>query len=239
MCVLAIETATSAGSLAILRDEKVIFQDYININVALSETIMARIDSALKFLKIDKKEFKAVCISNGPGSFTSLRIGLSTAKGIATGLKIPLIAFNTLEILASNTFGTEKKIFSILDARMNEAYVSIFDSKLNTILAAHCRSYNRLLDDIEGDYICVGDTDLMLPTYKPASKKEGSLIESNSLLHFALPHQNLLLAASQFSLLKYNNIKLKYDEEYIHKLEPFYIRSSNSQVSNVLPKKLS
>jgi len=209
MCLLAIETTRSSGSYALLKDDKIIYQDNVDMKTTHSETIMCRIDNALKAMKIEKTDLKGICVSNGPGSFTGCRIGLATAKGICTGLKIPLIAFNTLEILASNLYGTDKNILSVLDARMNEAYVAVFDKNLQMIVDSHCRPYKSITDGLKGDYICVGDTHLI------TGKHEKALL-----------HQNMINASSMFSLMKYKNIALKYDEEYLAALEPYYIRSA-------------
>ena len=148
-------------------------------------------------------------ISNGPGSFTGLRIGLATAKGICTGLQIPLITFNTLELLAINVYGTPKNILTVIDARMKEAYVALYDSQLNVLIENHCRVYDEITNEIKSDFICVGHT---------------HLIKDNNV-HTALPHQNMLNAAAQFSLIKYKNIKVKYDKEFIYNVEPYYVRA--------------
>jgi len=205
MCLLAIESSTQAASIAIKKNDKIIYLDYINIATSHSETIMPRIDTALKLLRIDKKDLTGITVSIGPGSFTGLRVGLATAKGIATGLRIPLISFNTLEVLASNVYGTEKHILSVLDARMNEAYVALFDKDLNIVIDTHCRPLDNVFDNIEVDYVSVGN----VPTLNFTS----------------LPHQNLLTAAAHFSLLDYKKMSLKFDEDYVYNLEPFYVRS--------------
>ena len=231
MCIIAIETATTIGSVAILRDEKIIYQELADLKTTHSETIMVRIDNALTSLKIDKSEIKALSISNGPGSFTGLRIGLATAKGICTGLKVPLIVFNTLEVLAANVYGTNKQILSILDARMNEVYMSVFDSCLNIVVKSHCRAYSDFLEDLKGEYVCVGDTQLLELLKNTAVYQSPDEVKNNETRFYkALPHQNILSAASQFSLMKLKNTTFDYNEEFIHKLEPFYVRNADSQV---------
>ena len=214
MIILAIETTSQGSSLAIQKDNKIIYQDYCSLRGSHSETIMPKIDSTLKLFDINKKELSAVCVSIGPGSFTGCRIGLATAKGICTGLKIPLIAFNTLEILAANVYGTNKNILSILDARMNEVYIAEYDSTLLQIKKPSCKKYSDIFEGMEGEYICVGDVH-RLPLQTIESKLE--IIES-------LPHQNILSASSILSLLSHKNIKIEYDEEYINKVEPYYVR---------------
>jgi len=216
MCLLAIETATSSGSYAILRDGKIIYQDIIDMRTTHSETIMVRVDDALKALKIDKKEIEGICVSNGPGSFTGCRIGLATAKGISTGLRIPLVAFDTLEVLAANAYGTDKNILSVIDARMNEAYVGVYDSSLGIIKGAHCRPYGEITNDLTGDYICVGDV---------------HLVNDNARFKKALAHQNVIQASAMFSLMQLKGIEMVYDQEYIFALEPYYVRSAFAQVN--------
>ena len=217
MIILAIETTSQGGSLAIQKGNQIIYQDYFAMRSSHSETIMPKIDSTLKLFEIDKKELSAVCVSIGPGSFTGCRIGLATAKGICTGLKIPLLAFNTLEILAANIYGTNKRILSILDARMNEIYIAEYDSFLLTIKEPCCKKYSDIFQGMKGDYICVGDIHL-LPN--EITNKSLKIIK-------ALPHQNILSAAAMMSLLDYKNINLVYDKEYIHNIEPFYVRGVN------------
>ena len=212
MCLLAIETTKSTGSYALLKDDKIIYQDIVDVKVTHSETIMCKIDSALQSMKIEKSDLKGICVSNGPGSFTGCRIGLATAKGICTGLKIPLLTFNTLQILASNVYGTNKQILSVLDARMNEVYVAVFDQNLTMVSESHCRSYKSITDGLQGEYICVGDVNL--------------ITDESNRFQKALQHQNIIHASSMFSLIKYKNIEIKYDEEFNSNVEPFYIRSA-------------
>jgi len=210
MLILAIETSTSTGSFAISNEGKIIFQDYADMKITHSESIMVRIDNAMNSLKISKTDLKGVCVSIGPGSFTGLRIGLATAKGICSAFMIPLIAFNTLEILACNVYGSGKNILSLIDARMNEVYMAVYDENFNNIIESCCRKYDDIVNVGIGDYLCVGDIHLL--------PKEDRFIK-------ALPHQNLINAAAMFSLMKLKKIDFTYDEKVIERLEPNYIRN--------------
>ena len=222
--ILAIETSTTIGSIAILRDERIVYQDFADLKTTHSETIMVRIDNALKSLKYAKSDLKAVCISNGPGSFTGLRIGLATAKGICTGLKIPLVAFNTLEVLAANVYGTDRNILSILPAHKNEAYIAVFDPFLNVLIETHNRENDKVLENLSGKFICVGDIQHIASSANPPLASGVGERCVNYDFALALPHQNMLVAAAQFSLLKHKNISLVYDQDYIYKLEPCYYK---------------
>ena len=207
MCILAIETSTSRGSIAILKNEIIVYQDYADLMISHSESLMHRIDNILSSLNIKKNQLSAISVTTGPGSFTGLRIGLATAKGISTGLKIPLISFNTLESLAVNVYGTSKQILSVLDARTKDAYVALFDSSLNMIMDIQCRKYDRITEGIHGEFICVGDVHLVETDF------------------YASKHQNVLTAASQFSLMQLKKIDLSYNQDNIYNLEPLYIKS--------------
>ena len=94
------------------------------------------IAEALEVLKSQGKSLNAVAVSSGPGSYTGLRIGVSTAKGLCYGLDIPLIAVSTLEVLAAEALksfeGNENVLFCpMIDARRMEVYSAFYDSKLN------------------------------------------------------------------------------------------------------------
>ncbi len=219
MILLAIDTSTSSGSIALCTtnpdysDMKIIYQQYLSTNTTHSETLLPEIDNALKKNKLEKRDLSAVLVSIGPGSFTGLRIGLATAKGICTGLKIPLVPFNSLEILASNVYGSNQKILSIIDARMNEAYVSIFNRDLTIELPIELRAYEKITENLVENYVCIGNVNLVQ--------------EANNLI-FALPHQNIINASSMFSMLKYKAISLDYNQEIIDNTEPVYIRNSTN-----------
>jgi tRNA threonylcarbamoyladenosine biosynthesis protein TsaB len=220
MILLAIDTSSVSGSIALasanenLTDFKIIYQQYLSINITHSETLLPEIDNAFKKNKLDINQLSAVLVSIGPGSFTGIRIGLATAKGICTGLKIPLIPFNTLELLATNVYGTERQILSLIDARMNEAYISIYNHNLSIELPAELRPYDQICKDLNEKYLCVGHTHL--------------ITNNNDNFAFALAHQNIINASSMFSLLIYHNLPIEYNPEIINNTEPTYIRNSTN-----------
>ena len=132
--ILHLETTTDVCSVALSKDDEVI---------ALKESAEERnhaallslfIEEVLENQKIKTKDLSAVSVSEGPGSYTGLRIGVSTAKGIAYGLNIPLIAIPTLQAIAYSALLNEKNfdfIAPMIDARRMEVYTSLFDSQLN------------------------------------------------------------------------------------------------------------
>ena len=102
MTILGIETATMTGGVALLDEKRLISEYTLNVRTTHTARLMPALDQILKDSSVDKSEIDGVAISMGPGSFTGLRIGLATAKGLALGLDIPLLGVPTLDALARN-----------------------------------------------------------------------------------------------------------------------------------------
>jgi tRNA threonylcarbamoyladenosine biosynthesis protein TsaB len=130
--ILNIETATDICSIAVSYEGKILsLVEEANNNHASRITLM--IEEALAEAKINIKDLAAVAMSNGPGSYTSLRVGTSTAKGICYALDIPLIAVDTLTALAYSVFNDLEKADMLycpmIDARRMEVYSVVFEEK--------------------------------------------------------------------------------------------------------------
>jgi tRNA threonylcarbamoyladenosine biosynthesis protein TsaB len=130
--ILNIETATDICSIAVSYEGKILsLVEEANNNHASRITLM--IEEALREAEISIKDLAAVAMSNGPGSYTSLRVGTSTAKGICYALDIPLIAVDTLTALAYSVFNDLEKADMLycpmIDARRMEVYSIIFEKK--------------------------------------------------------------------------------------------------------------
>ncbi len=131
--ILNIETSTTNCSVSLSHDDNLI--DIIetnSTNYSHSENLHVFIDNLMNKNKLKFDQLNACSISRGPGSYTGLRIGLSAAKGICFGVDIPLISISSLKIIA-NAVKFDGLIVSTMDARRDEVYSCIFDSKLNTI----------------------------------------------------------------------------------------------------------
>ena len=137
--ILVIETATKNCSLALCENGITLKSiDYNDGNFSHAEKLHILIEKILSKSDREFKDLNAIAVSKGPGSYTGLRIGVSASKGLCFGLNIPLIAIETLEILA-RTYLEENKItekdllIPMIDARRMEVYTAVFDSKLNKI----------------------------------------------------------------------------------------------------------
>ncbi len=136
--ILCLETSASICSVAIGRDSRTLIalQESSSSNDHAS-MIMKHVDNCLKEAKINLSDLQGVAISQGPGSFTGLRVGVAAAKAICFALNIPLIAVSTLEALAQaalNQHPGADYCASMIEARKEEVYGAIFDRSLRLIL---------------------------------------------------------------------------------------------------------
>ena len=138
--ILCIETATIACSVALTKDGIVLSKKETTEKNAHSAKLTIFIDEVLKENKLGFSDLDAIAVSKGPGSYTGLRIGVSTAKGLCYALDVPLIAINTLQSLAWGMAGSfsEKKHTSpllcpMIDARRMEVYAAVFNFDLEEV----------------------------------------------------------------------------------------------------------
>ncbi len=128
MKILAIDSSGLVASAAVVDERKVIAEYNVNNKKTHSQTLLPMIDELKKILDLDLSTLDAVAISKGPGSFTGLRIGSATAKGIALALEKPIIEISSLEAMAFQIFGTESIICPIMDARRGQVYTAMFEN---------------------------------------------------------------------------------------------------------------
>jgi len=134
MVILHIETSTNVCSVAVSEHSGLLFSVSNDEEMNLAALLSGFVDQALMFIKANNKKPDAVAVSSGPGSYTGLRIGVSTAKGLCYGLDIPLIAVSTPEIIATGALKqiNDHDLFLIcpmIDARRMEVYSAFYNSK--------------------------------------------------------------------------------------------------------------
>lgn len=130
--ILHIETSTKACSVALSKnDECIKYKEFLGQNFSHAEKLPGFIDDIINESEIDKENLSAISISSGPGSYTGLRIGCSTAKGLSFALGIPLISVDTLQISTEDKVQvTEDDLYiSVMKARLNEVFIAIYDKK--------------------------------------------------------------------------------------------------------------
>ena len=126
MIILGIDTTTRACSVALLEDQALLAEFTLNIMKTHSERLMPLIDSALSECGVERERVGAVAVAVGPGSFTGLRIGISTARAFCQALSIPGIAVSTLEALALSLPATDHLVCPLLDARRKQVYSALY-----------------------------------------------------------------------------------------------------------------
>lgn len=126
MKILAIDSSGLTASAAVLENGLMIAEYTVTHKKTHSQTLLPMIDTILQTLQMDLQEIDAIAVAKGPGSFTGLRIGSATAKGLGFVLKKPIIAVPTVEALAYNLYGVTALICPLMDARRNQVYTGIY-----------------------------------------------------------------------------------------------------------------
>lgn len=128
MVVLGIDASTKTGSVA-LYDSEIGILSEINANIRLnhSDSLMSIIDMVFSLAKLKPKDVNRVAVSIGPGSFTGIRVGVGTAKGLAYSIGCDIVGINELDIIAHTVSQTSNKIISLIDARKGRVYYSAYE----------------------------------------------------------------------------------------------------------------
>lgn len=140
MTILAIDSSGLVASVAIMTEEAMLAEYTVNYKKTHSQTLLPMINEIVTMLEIDMKMIDAIAIAKGPGSFTGLRIGSATAKGLGLALDKPIIEIPTSDALAYNVFSQDCIICPLMDARRNQVYTGLYTFKENefTILEEQC-----------------------------------------------------------------------------------------------------
>lgn len=126
MKLLAVESATLSGGAAILDGDRLLGEITLNIALTHSERLLAAVDRLLADCGLAPADLEGLAVSVGPGSFTGLRVGLATVKGLAMALDLPIAPVPTLDALAARLPFADAPVCPILDARKNEVYLSLY-----------------------------------------------------------------------------------------------------------------
>lgn len=126
MRVLALDSSGLVASVAIIEEEQTLAEYTLNYKMTHSQTLLPMLDAVVKLMGFDLATVDAIAVAGGPGSFTGLRIGSATAKGLGLALDKPLIHIPTAEGMAYNLFGVQGLICPIMDARRNQVYTGLY-----------------------------------------------------------------------------------------------------------------
>lgn len=129
MKILALDSSAVSASVALSDDDKILSSDFINAGITHSQSLMPMVESVLKRAQTDISEIDLFAVTNGPGSFTGVRIGVSTIKGLAFPLAKKCIGVSTLELIAMNLEERDCIVLSAMDARRAQIYTATFRIK--------------------------------------------------------------------------------------------------------------
>ena len=139
MKILSIECSATPCSAAVLEDGRIISQSFSNVRLTHSQTLMPMIKFVLDSAFTDVNDIEAFAVGVGPGSFTGIRIGISTVKGLAAAGNKKCIPVSVLRAMAENYSGTDCIVCAVMDARCNQVY--------NALFKVHAGGIERLCDD--------------------------------------------------------------------------------------------
>jgi len=216
MKVLGIETSTPIGSIALIDDEEIIAEYNYQGKLEHSAWLMPAIDKLLKDVTLSCEDIEGIAVSSGPGSFTGLRIGISTVKGLVQGLGIPVVGVSTLDSLAWNLPYTEKIICPVLDAKKKEVYTALYNGQtLERLTEYLVISPERLIEMISEPTIFLGSG---------LKSCQDQLMQSLNDKKVYFAHSSLWLPrASNIALLGLKNLKAGKHED-IYSFAPLYLR---------------
>lgn len=126
MKLLCFDTSAKTASVAVVEPGKILAECSVTTGLTHSQTMMPLCDSLLKGAGLDLSQIDLFAISHGPGSFTGLRIGIGTVKGLSQGSGKPCVGVSTLEALACNCLGLETLVCPVMDARCKQVYTALF-----------------------------------------------------------------------------------------------------------------
>ncbi|NPV26110.1 MAG: tRNA (adenosine(37)-N6)-threonylcarbamoyltransferase complex dimerization subunit type 1 TsaB [Firmicutes bacterium] len=238
MRILGIDSSTTVAGVAVVEDDRLVVETFLNTRKNHSQRLMPMLDAMLREADLTLADIDALAVSIGPGSFTGLRIGLATVKGLAQATGKPLIGVPTLDALALNVAGLTGLICPVLDARKNEVYMAVYQS-------ASSLQVNRI-----SDYLAISPTELIglfqgsrffgdgasdwrhcpvtflgdaTPVYRDLLT-EGL----GNRARWVLPTHNLIRAA-QIAYLGGQRLAAGQKDDYLT-IKPLYIRQSEAEV---------
>jgi len=224
MLTLAFDTSSKTAAVALLRDSDILYDNIISTDLKHSEVLLPAIDHALRAISVKIKDVDLFACTIGPGSFTGLRIGVSTLKGLILATGKPAVGISSLAALALNAGKTSKLISSVMDAGRGHVYAAFYrydkNEYLEQIGVEKAVQPENILSDIDEEIELVGD----------GAIKYADIIGKNKkiVINLKLPKY---IKASAVGILGINKFYRK-DLLNAETLTPVYLRSADA-----LPKK--
>ncbi len=224
MRILAVDTATTSCSVAIVDKTSLLSEFILDREETHSKHLMDMIKASLRMSGLNFSDLDGFAVTRGPGSFTGLRIGISTIKGLAVASEKPVVGVSSLKALAFQVSYSRDLLCPILDARKGEVYFSRYKF-LNGHLKKQTKEGvappDQAVDDLNESCLFVGNGALLY--------KEMILEKMGKFASFAPLIQNTIRASTMayLSMAKFEN----NDTDDIEKILPYYIRKSDAELN--------
>ena len=225
MKILALDSSGLVASVAVMEDDSMLAEYTMNYKKTHSQTLLPMLDEMVKMIELDLSTVDAIAVAGGPGSFTGLRIGSATAKGLGLALKKPLISIPTVDGLAYNLCGTDKIVCPLMDARRKQVYTGIYEFEGNELkvlepqLAVDITQIAEKLNALGREVVFLGDG---FPVYK------GKLSELLKVPFAEAPaHMSRQRAGALAALAMYYSKEGRMETAAEH--QPDYLRLSQAE----------
>lgn len=233
MIVLGIESSTPVASVALVSNEGFLGEFTLNIGLTHSEQLMPLIDDLLKQTRIPLKSVEGIAVAEGPGSFTGLRIGMATAKGLSQGKDIPLVGVSTLKALAYTQSSFIGLVSPVMNARKNEVYTALYRFNKDTleevikVQAINPSQWAGQIKEYNENILLVGDG------IHPYMDIWQETLSSNMVLPSPVARS---CRASAVAWLGRERL-ISGENDDLYSFKPVYIRQSEAQIKRDLMKK--
>jgi tRNA threonylcarbamoyladenosine biosynthesis protein TsaB len=227
MKILGVDTSTTSCSVAIVDETSLLSEFTIYRKETHSKHLMDMIKVATRMAGLNFSDLDRFAVTRGPGSFTGLRIGISTIKGLAVASEKPVVGISSLETLAFQVSYSRDLICPILDARKGEVYFSRYrflNGHLKRQTKERVAPPDKAVDDLNESCLFVGNGALLY--------KEMILEKMGEFAYFAPMIQNTIRASTiaYLGMTKFEN----NDTDEIEKILPYYIRKSDAELNLVI-----
>lgn len=220
MVVLGIDASTKTGSVA-LYDSEIGILSEINANIKLnhSDSLMSIVDTVFSLAKLKPMDVDRIAVSTGPGSFTGIRVGVGTAKGLAYSIGCDIIGVNELDILAHTVSQTSNKIMSLIDARKGRVYYSAYEykgDKMERVSQYGAEELKLVLEDYKDEKITfTGDGSIVYKEIIDEIMGDNAIynLKSNSMVRAGIMAE----------------MAVEKDADNLYTLEPYYISKTQAE----------
>lgn len=225
MKILAVDSSGQVASVALLEEDTIVGEYTINYKLTHSQTLLPMMDALKKITDLDLETIDAIAVAAGPGSFTGLRIGSATVKGMGLALDKPIIAVPTLEGLAYRQADSERLICPLMDARRNQVYTGLYkfsDGEFEVVKNQCACDINEIIEAVnsfEGPVIFLGDGAVVFE----------EVIKEKCIVNFKIANASNRLQSAAAVALRAKEMYLQGQLETADMHRPEYLRVSQAE----------